>query len=411
MNISGQTGYCIFNTTQLPLSFKHIATYLNFSGNQVSRGISYIGLGIGVLLLLCSVQLYVNINQLIRDKNPRKNGYDFISVTKEITNENMTADHSFNDADLQGLKAEAFITDATPLVANQFLVKASGGSTLPFTTDLFLEAIDNNFLDTLPPSFTWQPGQELVPIIVSSDYLELYNSVFAPSRDLPQFSAGSISSIVIQLEFIGSHGSQTFRGNIVALSDRINSVLVPKNFLQWANERYAPVAHAKPSRIFLKTPDANNTALLSYLQQHHYQVNKDKTRFGRVKQVLQAVVSGLGAFALLVILLAMMLFSFYLQLMIARSKDNLQLLLTLGYSPKWLGKVVAQKWIPVYTIIILSALLLTAVAQYFFKSGFLGGRDELSYWPHYSVFIIAGILLFLCITVNYRLVRRLLYKL
>jgi hypothetical protein len=395
----------------LALSFKNIAPYLNMGQNRFSRAISYTGLGIGVLLLLCSVQLYVNINQLIKDRNPRKDGYDFISVTKKITNENMGQNHSFSEADINEMKAKPFIEDATPLVANQFLVKATGGSTLPFTSDLFLEAIDNRFLDTLPPSFTWKEGQPVVPIIISSDYLELYNTVFAPSRDLPQFSERSISAIIIRLECYGTTGTESFRGNIVALSDRVNSILVPKNFLEWANNKFSGTGTAKPSRIFIKTPDANSVELLNFIQEKNYQVNKDKTKFGRVKQVLQAIVSGLGGFAILVILLAMMLFSFYLQLMIARSKDNLQLLLTLGYSPAWLSKVVAKKWIPVYAIIIMIAFLLAAAAQYLFQHNFLNGRDELSPFLHYSVMLTAVTLLVLCIAVNYSLIKKLLYKL
>ena len=130
-----------------------------------------------------------------------------------------------------------------------------------------------------------------------------------------------------------------------------------------------------------------------------------------MKQVLQAVVTGLGGFAILVILLAMMLFSFYLQLMIARSKDNLQLLITLGYSPGWLSKTVSRKWIPVYVLIILSALLLTALFQYIFKQVVLSGRDELSPFLNYSIVLLAAILLLLCVYVNNRLIRKLLYRL
>ena len=121
--------------------------------------------------------------------------------------------------------------------------------------------------------------------------------------------------------------------------------------------------------------------------------------------------SGLGIFAILVILLAMMLFSFYLQLMIARSKENLQLLLTLGYSPGWLSKTVARKWVPVYISIILAALVATQVFQYFFQQGFLNGRDDLSPFVHWAVITIAALLMLLCIGINYRLIKRLLFKL
>jgi len=113
----------------------------------------------------------------------------------------------------------------------------------------------------------------------------------------------------------------------------------------------------------------------------------------------------------LVILLALVLFSFYLQLMIARSKENLQLLITLGYSPTWLSKTVATRWIPVYTLIILSALILTALFQWGFQQFAMNGRDDLPVWIHWSVLAVAIILLGLSIAVNYRLVNKLLHKL
>jgi hypothetical protein len=393
------------------LSFKTIAPFLNTGQNKTSRIFSYIGLAIGVLLLSCSVQMFININQLIKDKNPRKNGYDFLSVTKTITNENMGSDNRFTNADIADLKAQPFITDAAPLISNQFRAKASAGNIIPFSTDLFLESVKDDFIDTLPPSFKWQPGQQDIPIIFSADFLEMYN-VFAPTQGLPQLSVSSIGSVNIELECYGAPGIKTtFTGHIVAVSDRINSVIVPENFLIWANKTFGNAQAEPAARVYIKTIDANSADLLNYLQQKNYHVNKDKTKFGRVKQILQAIVSGLGGFAILVILLAMMLFSFYLQLMIARSKDNLQLLLTLGYSPKWLSKTVAQKWIPVYATIIFVALILTQVFQYFFQRNLLGGTDVLSPFVHIFTIIVAGVLFFLCVTINYKLIKRLLYKL
>src|SRR5438093_7883639 len=112
----------------------------------------------------------------------------------------------------------------------------------------------------------------------------MYN-VFAPSQDLPQLSNKTISSVTIILECYGPNGTiQNFRANIVALTDRINSVLAPKSFMDWSNKQFGAVSKVNPSRIYIKTKDANNTRLISYFDQKNYHVNKDKTKFGRVKQ-------------------------------------------------------------------------------------------------------------------------------
>ena len=393
------------------LSFKNIAPFLATGQNKMSKWFGYIGLSIGVLLLLCSIQMYININSLLKNKSPKKDGFDYLPITKTITDENMPNSHAFTDADIAEIKKQPFIDDAAPFISNGFVVKANGGATLPFSSDVFFEAINEKFIDTIPPTFTWKEGDNIVPIIISSDYLELYNTAFAPGRDLPQFSEKSITALIIRLDCEGVTGTESFRGNIVATSDRINTFIVPESFLKWGNKHFVNSNGPAPNKVLIRTKDANDPELLKFLQEKNYRINKDKTLFGRVKQVLQAIVSGLAAFGVLMILLALVLFSFYLQLMIARSKENLQLLLMIGYSPSWLSKTVSKKWIPVYTIIILIALAITAVLQYLFQHNVLSGRDELSPYLHISVVIVAAVLWLLCIVVNYRLIRKLLYRL
>lgn len=362
-----------------------------------------------MVLLLTAAQMFININHLIKEKNTRKEGYDFISVTKTVTNENMTKDNRFTDKDVVELKQQKFIEDAAPLISNQFRVKASAGNIIPFSTDLFLEAIQSNFIDTVPANFNWKPGDINVPIIFSADYLEMYN-VFAPSQDLPQMSESTINSLTIILECHGPGGIETFRGNIVAVTNRISSVLVPENFLQWANQRYGNAVNTPAARVYLKTKDANSTELLNFIDAKAYHLNKDKTKFGRIKQVLEGVITALGGFAIVVIILAMLLFSFYLQLIIERSRQNLVLLLTLGYSPSWLTKTLAKRWTPVYFTIMLIATIVTSLFQLYFVQK-MNNRAELSYTLHPAVFGLAALILFLSVWINYRMIRKMLYKL
>ena len=393
----------------MDLSYKNIRPLIISGNNKFSKWLGYFGLGIGVLLLLVSMQMFINIQQLLKENSPRKNGYDFISISKSITNENMGKDNSFTDADLTKLRTYPGIDAISPLISNQFRVRATAGDVIPFSTDLFLESIDNGFIDTLPPSFTWQPGQPVVPIIFSSDFLEIYN-VFAPAQGLPQLSEKTLSSVNIILECSGPGGTLNFRGNIVALSDRINSLLVPKSFMNWGNLHFTGDTTARVSRVYIKTKDANDPKLLSFLDQQDYHLNKDKVKFGRVKSILQNIVSALGVFGILVIVMALMLFSFYLQLMIARSKDNLRLLLTLGYSPRWLANSVAKTWLPVYLFIIIGALIFTQLLHLLFLRLSFVGHGDLSYLLHWSVWLIAIILLLLTAYINSRLVTKELNK-
>ena len=396
----------------MSVSFKPIRPLLQTGNNAASRWFSYFGLGIGVLLLLCSIQMYINIQQMLAGGSIRKNGYDYISITKTVTNATMGQPEKnlFQQKDIDELKAQPFIENVAPLLANQFRVQLSAGDILPFKTDLFLETLENEFIDTLPPNFHWQEGQEHIPIILSSDFLEIYN-VFAPGQGLPQISEATASGVPIFITCINDSKRLTFQGQIVAFSDRINSVLVPKPFLTWANNYFGGTEASDAARVFIKTKDANNADLLNYLDQKNYKVNKDKTKFGRVKQLIQGIFSGLGVFGLLVIILALMLFSFYLQLVIARSKPSLQLLLTMGYSPTWLSKNVAKQFMPIYFFVILGALVAVQVIQWAFHQFIMIGQAETSTFVHWGVLITAFVLLVLSVYINYRLIRKLLFKL
>ncbi len=395
----------------MALSFSNLKPLLRTGARKGSGIFSYLGLGAGVLLLLCSVQMFINIREILGEKTVKKDEFDYISITKTITNETMgnAEKNAFNRNEIEEISQKPFIEDVSPLISNQFRIQLSAGSIIPFQTDLFIESLDDPFIDTVPPEFKWQPGQIDIPIIFASDFLEIYN-VFAPGQDLPQISKETATGIQILLSCEGNGYRQTYRARIVAFSDRINSVLVPKSFLDWANQTFGEKPEGA-NRIFLKTKDANNPELLNYLDQMNYSLNKDKTKFGRVKQVLQAVFAGLGIFGLLVVILALMLFSFYLQLLIARSRDSLMLLLTLGYSPSWLTKNVSTRFIPVYVGIILAALIFAQLIQYGFYRFALQSRPDMSPFIHWSLILTAVLLIALSVFTNFAMVKKQISKL
>ncbi|HEX2534274.1 MAG TPA: hypothetical protein VHK69_11085, partial [Chitinophagaceae bacterium] len=194
-------------------SFQPIRPLLQTGSSALSRWFSYIGLCVGVLLLLCSLQMYHNMQYLFREAAIHKNGYDFISVTKKITNATMgqPGKNLFRPEEVAEVERQPFVEDAAPLLANDFRVDLSAGSVLSFRTGFFLETLENEFLDTLPPTFAWQPGQVQIPIILSSDFMEIYN-VFAPGYGLPQVSRETAMGIPVYITCEGAGREQLFQG-------------------------------------------------------------------------------------------------------------------------------------------------------------------------------------------------------
>lgn len=372
---------------------------------STAKWMGYLGLATGMILLLVAVQMFFNINLLMRSEAPKKSGtFDFVSISKIVTNENMGRDNRFTKADIEELVAREEIEAVAPLYSNQFSARASAGNLLPFGTELFLESLDTSFLDVTPADFKWSPGDRFVPLILSADFLELYN-VFAPSQGLPQVSAATVASVNILLECSGPLSGMNFRAGVVGLSDRVNSVLVPESFLQWANKTLSGNHDNLVSRLYLKTPDVNNPSLINFLNKKEYHINKDKIRFGRIKGMLQSAFAAIGSFGILMLILALALFGFYLRLMIERSKENLNLLLKLGYSPSWLSKTFSRTLVPVYIIVVCIAIFTASAAQFAF-SRLAFAEGALSLFLHPVVWLTAFILSLLIIWFNTRMVSK-----
>ena len=356
--------------------------------------------------------MFVNIQQLMSKKEVKKQAYDFISVTKKITNDNVgqVDKTQFSEQEMAALRKHPAVEDLAPLESNQFHVVMGGGSLIPFKTDIFLESLKEDFIDSVPPGFTWTPGTMEVPIIVATVFYEGYN-VVAPTLDLPQFSQETITGVPLTLKCEGNGKENIFRARIVGFSDRVNSILVPKPFLDWANREFGSGETKPPGKIYVKTADANHPDFVALIDENGYVVNREALKMGRAKKTLQGIFSGLAVFGVMVVMMALMLFSFYLQLVIARSRDNLQLLLTLGYSPRWLSSHVSRQFIPVYILVVLAALVATQGIQFAFHRGFMFGREEIATPVHWSVVLVALLLVALSVLANFRTVRRLVYKL
>jgi hypothetical protein len=209
----------------------------------------------------------------------------------------------------------------------------------------------------------------------------------------------------------GKDSAASFTARWSAFSDRINTVLAPEEFVEWANLKFSGQRADHFARVYLKTRNADDKQLMRFLNEKGYKVNKDKTKLGGAKQVFDGLFIGLAVFGLLVVILALTLFSFYLQLVVAKSRDSLKLLLDLGYSPKWLSGNLSKRFIPVYVLIILLALCLAQLMQWAFHERIMFDRPELSSSVNWKLVATAIVLIFLSIITNYNLVKRLLKKL
>ena len=161
------------------------------------------------------------------------------------------------------LKVGRFTTSNYKIYGNISL----GGRSLSLRTYIFFESVPDEFIDTKGLDWDFDTEHPVVPLLLSRDYLSLYNFGFATSQGMPQLSEDMIGKVPIVLSLIASDGHRDYvEGRIVGFSNRLNTIIVPEKFMQWSNERYAPGIKVQPSRLILEVKNPGDAAIRYYMK-------------------------------------------------------------------------------------------------------------------------------------------------
>ncbi len=328
-----------------------------------------VGLGVALLLILLAVQTQMNFNDLLHGKFNENETADFLVINKEVNKDNQSekAKNVFSEADITDLKKQPFTESLGVLTATNFSVSAeSYSNAMPFYSDIYFESVPDDFVDVKTKDWKWTEGQTDLPIIIPTFFLDLYNFGMAQSREeLPQLSPEAVMAIAIKITINGNGQSQVITGHVVGMSDRINSVLIPQSFMNWANGKFGyQQQQQRITRVVLKTQDPSDPKLTSYLQDKKLSTNEDKTRFSKARTAVAIIVKVLAGFGVVMLLFALLVFSLFIQLTIASCKTEIELLITLGTSPKQLGRFLMKQFFPANVIIMLVCVAFIAVLQY-----------------------------------------------
>jgi len=328
--------------------------------------LSYVALLIGFLLLFLTVQLYLDANQLLSDPQQKEDGFEYLVVNKKITNE-MMGDNTrsyFSDEEIEQCRHQQAVNELGLITSNRYSITANTLGQLAFTTQLFFESVPEPFMDIHPADWHWKQDDQRIPIILSADYLNLYNFGFALSQGLPQMSEETIKQIPFNVIIYNQQHEAQFVANVVGFTQRYSSVLVPSEFMQYANETFGNTTVNAISRLIIKTKEPDQPALVKFLTDHNYSTQNEKLKSSKLKTITNTVFAVCGFVGVFVLLLSFLLLLMYLKLMIIESGPKLQLLSILGYTPKVLQKQYSRRSIQLLIGLILLAFIFTACCQY-----------------------------------------------
>jgi hypothetical protein len=303
---------------------------------------TFLGVMLGLVILMGALSFYLDIKPIFDDKESFwKDEYIIINKKIELKdtyaqiNDENTEKPLFSDEELADIKKQDFVKDVAEFSNCSFAISASSDKDSPisgFYTDLFFEAVPDDYIDVNYDDWKWEENDEFVPAILPKVYLNLYNFGFAQSQNLPQVSEEGVGLIKFNITIQGKGQRKKFETRIVGFSERINTILVPKSFVDWGNQNFGENPDPKPGRIIIIAKDPSSPDLFKYIEDHDYDLNKSELSNSKALAFLKITITIVLIIGLIIILLAFSLMVISIQLLLHRNNENIGKLSMLGYT-------------------------------------------------------------------------------
>ncbi len=286
---------------------------------------------VGLAIVLGAVQFYRDASGLFEADSAMSR--DYLVLSKQIGLNKRDA--AFTPAELQSLEAQPWVDSIGAFTASRF--RASIGVDFAgrgMTTEAFFESIPDDFFDRLPDDWYFSPQAGEVPIVLSRDYLALYNFGFASSRGLPTLRESEIGLIPLVITLSGRDGNAVkLRGHVAGFSSRINTIAVPEEFMQWANEEFGNGAESMPSRLVVRVNSPGDPAINDYMERNGLEIAGDKADNSTAAYFLRVATAAVSAIGAVISALALFILLLSMYLLLQKNREKLHQMMLLGYSP------------------------------------------------------------------------------
>lgn len=340
---------------------------------------------VGLSIVLCAIQFYRDASGIF-GADGSVSSRDFMVVSKQIGfNDRNTV---FTPDEIADLKAQPWVKAVGEFTASRFKAAISldfAGRGL--ASETFFESLPAEFFDKLPADWGFDPadGAEAdVPIVLSRDYLSLYNFGFAATRGLPTLRENEIGMIPLTLTLRGRDGqTAVMRGHIAGFSSRINTIAVPEEFMHWANERFAPgSAQEAPSRLVIETDKPGDPAIARYLDNNGLDIAGDKIDNSAAAYMLRLFTGIVLAVGAIISVLAFFILLLSIFLLLQKNRGKLRQLMLLGYSPAEVARPYIHMVVAVNAAILAGGCVVAVLAAGIWRPALATvGATPTSIWP------------------------------
>lgn len=360
---------------------------------------------IGMAVILAGVQIYSDFSPMLTGDKPIV-GSDYMVISRPI--ERVGNDTpKITAEEIEALRNEEFVENLGVFASSQYRV--DGGIDFKgrkLSTMMFFESVPDEFIDVDSDDWTFEEGDDIIPIIIPRNYLNLYNFGFSQTQGLPSITEDMIKRVELTIRLSDNGYTDYYKGYVVGFSDRLNTILVPMSFMTWANDYYSADKSDGATRLILKVQNPSAPEIEQYLQEHGYVAEDKPAESGKalfLLRVFVAVIVGIGA---VFSLLSIIILTLSIYLLLQKNVSKLENLVLVGYKPSYVAMPYnLMTMILNISIYLISIVLVSYLQGYYMEhiGQLLGVTSEAS--PATS--IVAGLVLTAVITLfNFFIIHR-----
>ncbi len=342
--------------------------------NRLQLSIAIVGAFLGITFLITSIHYLIKVNEF--GQGAEILGPNTIIVQKKVSNSSTLGitKTDFSEREIEKIAAKPFIEKVEPVISNNFDVSFETADPLVprFRTDVFIQTVDEEFIDVDVKDWKWEEGDEFVPMIMPRDFVVMMNT-FMSAQGMTQVSDDLIKDIKCKFTLWNGRDKEWVDVRIVGFTNEVSSLLVPASFMEYGNQKYSKGEDQKITQIMISGKESEFGKVEQLLEERGLESKNAQIVVGRLKSIvgtLFLVVLGISVIAVLVSGLVLIQ---YMQLMITRNAYEVRTLIRIGYHPKKLIKKFFFYFIRVFGIVTALGLGVFFIFKFFLDAMFESG--------------------------------------
>lgn len=334
---------------------------------------------IGLAIVISGLQFYADVRSIWESEDSFIKR-DYLVVNKIVTASNTMGQKStqFSEAEIADIGAQPWVRKIGKFETIDYnVIAAMKQGDRNFSTYMFFESIPSDFIDVDSKSWKFTPGSNEVPLIISKDYLTLYNFGFASSAGMPQLSEQMLSSVPMDIRIASVDGAkrESFKGRVVGFSNRLNTILVPQEFMEWSNAEFGINQDKEvwPSRLIIDVSSPGDVAIDKYLKEHNLELAGDKKN-SQASYFLNLVAGVMVSVGILITVLSFFILMLSVALLLQKNREKLHALIMLGFDLR----TVSAPYEKITAFVSVISFVLAVGVMFVFRSMYIDGLAGLS---------------------------------